>query len=458
MTRLWLRPLLVGIMVNLDMTGLKAAEAIVLPSSGDSCKSLATGSEFNAWRCPGPAGYSLVYNDSVMHAELTLAAGLGGKPSDREGVEWDPAALGIGSRIEWRMTDGKPFAAIVGRWRRAEEDTSNAAVIEELLVVKVTENGGCAVATVGALTYDAADAAREIADLRARTFRCGIDQLALDVNAGNSTVNHLDFRFGEHETLEHNGSLVKLSHSPSGEIEIRYLQPRRSLRVEPGTVLFRGHERAGKISGSAFLFKEGCAPAEYAVSGRRTDGVLVLEGVAPRREPRSCAAMMSAPSKSSRLVFTHEPLNEAMEVSQERLGMAQCGQCMSATVTAMQGVGTEHAHVTAAFTSEDRRDYCENWNVEPDRIATCLKDNAGDRGKVQEASANCKDLTVRPSSGGEYRFSRLGTDYGGPAPNWTDLATGKVECGARSCNSATATAQFTMLCPQAIPGWTGRRF
>jgi hypothetical protein len=456
MMRFWPRLLLAVVMVLEGLANLKAAEGIVLPSSGESCTSLASDSESSAWRCPGPGGYNLVYNDSVMHAGLTLAPAQ--EAEHLAGVEWAPAARGIGSRIEWRIAGGKPFAAIIGRWRRADEDTNNAAAIEELLIVKVTETGSCAVATVGALTSDAIVAAREIADLRAPTFRCGSHQPALDVNSSNSTVGHLDLRFGEHETLEHNGSLVELSHSPSGVIEIRYLQPRRSLKVQPGTLLFRGHEHAGKVSGSAFLFKEGCAPAAYEVSGRRTDGVLVLEGPAPRRDPRSCAVMTLATSKQSQLVFDHEPLSAMAESSKERLAMARCGQCMSATVNVIDGIGTDHAHVTAAVTSDDLRNYCENSNIDPDRVAACLKDFAGDQGKVQEASANCKDLTIRPSSGGEYRFYRIGTDYGGPAPNWTDLATGKVECEARSCNSAAATAQFTMLCPQAIPGWTGRHY
>jgi hypothetical protein len=149
---------------------------------------------------------------------------------------------------------------------------------------------------------------------------------------------------------------------------------------------------------------------------------------------------------------------EAAGVQTEWHVMAQCGQCVSATVKAIEGVGTEHARATAEVTTDDIRAYCGNLASGSDQLASCIKDNATEIGKVQEAKANCSDLTVKPSSGGEYKFSRMGVDYGSSAPTWINLANGKVECGARSCNSATATAHFKLLCPQAIAGWTGRHY
>ncbi len=305
------RLLLVGLMTISNQAVPKAAEGVVLPAKGEACKALVSETEISAWRCPGPSGYGFVYQDSIMHAGLAFLAPGQTRPSTAEGVEWPPAAEGIGSRIEWRMAKGKPFAAIIGRWRRTDDATLSAA-IEELLIVKVTANGGCAVAAVGALAAGALGTARDIADSRAASFRCGIDQPALNADAAGDSVGTLDGRFGPHEMLEHNGSLVELSRSPSGAVEIRYRQPRPSLKVEAGTLLFRGEERAGQITGTAFLFKVGCEPAEYRVAGRRTDGVLVLEGNAPRRTPGSCAVMAaSKATKPSRLVFSHEPITEA---------------------------------------------------------------------------------------------------------------------------------------------------
>ena len=42
---------------------------------------------------------------------------------------------------------------------------------------------------------------------------------------------------------------------------------------------------------------------------------------------------------------------------------------MSATVKVIEGVGTERARVTAEVTTEDVRDYCENWYPGADRLA-----------------------------------------------------------------------------------------
>ena len=90
--------------------------------------------------------------------------------------------------------------------------------------------------------------------------------------------------------------------------------------------------------------------------------------------------------------------------------------------------------------------------------ADCIRENSGEVDKTLRAEANCSDLTVKPASGGSYRFFAMGEDYGGRAPTWTNLASGKIECGARACNGANATSDFTLLCPNAIPGWSGRHY
>ena len=54
--------------------------------------------------------------------------------------------------MEWRLQDGKPVAAIVGRWRLADEQNgSNDFAVEGLLIIKVTPTSACAVAIIGGL-------------------------------------------------------------------------------------------------------------------------------------------------------------------------------------------------------------------------------------------------------------------------------------------------------------------
>ena len=84
--------------------------------------------------------------------------------------------------------------------------------------------------------------------------------------------------------------------------------------------LFQGQERGGQIQGEAFVFKAGCAPAGYRVTGRRTDGVLVLAGAAPHRG-RGCEIISeSTGSKHANLVFNYDPLLNSPDVGSAMSG------------------------------------------------------------------------------------------------------------------------------------------
>jgi hypothetical protein len=275
----------------------------------------------------------------------------------------------------------------------------------------------------------------------------------------------VDASFAPTETLDHNHSPMIMTRSKQGAIEIRYSEPRRALQIEPGTLLFQG-QRGGQIQGEAFVFKAGCAPAGYRVTGRRTDGVLVLAGAAPHRG-RGCEIVSeSTGSKHANLVFNYDPLLNSPDVGSAMSGpqvvtRAQCGQCVPASITSLEGVGTEHATVEARFTRQDIERYCRNEVTgapSASRLSDCIRENSSELDKTLRAEANCSDLTVKPTSGGSYKFFVIGEDYGGRVPTWTNLATGKVECGARACNGANATSDFALPCPTAIPGWSGRHY
>jgi hypothetical protein len=104
----------------------------------------------------------------------------------------------------------------------------------------------------------------------------------------------------------HNGSQVLVSEWKDGAIEITYDVPRAGLPVAQGTLLFKGTRSGAWYSGTAYIFKAGCSPAPYAVSGlkdQKKDKV-VLTGVAPHRDPRSCEVNGGAAnSQQSKLVF-----------------------------------------------------------------------------------------------------------------------------------------------------------
>jgi hypothetical protein len=147
-------PLLAALLLISATTATKANEAMVLPAKGDACKTLRSETEFSLWQCHGPAGYGFSYADSVMQGGLTFGLENGLNQLSRQDIHWAPANEGIGSRIEWRMSNGKPYAAIIGRWRHLDYPQTET-VLEELLVVKILPGDGCEVGTIGAFTPDA---------------------------------------------------------------------------------------------------------------------------------------------------------------------------------------------------------------------------------------------------------------------------------------------------------------
>lgn len=109
--------------------------------------------------------------------------------------------------------------------------------------------------------------------------------------------------------LFHNGSRTLFTRN-NGHVEIRYETPRPGLPVREGTLLFAGTYERGYYSGTAYTFKRGCEPAPYAVAGKDSGPGIVLVGVAPRRDSRSCAVIGdSASGNNSRLVFEFETEN-----------------------------------------------------------------------------------------------------------------------------------------------------
>ncbi|WP_114946504.1 hypothetical protein [Microvirga calopogonii] len=100
----------------------------------------------------------------------------------------------------------------------------------------------------------------------------------------------------------HNGSMM---HVNKGAGEIRYYEPKSSISgtVQQGTVLFRGEfknapglEARGIAEGTAYVFKKGCEPAPYPVSGTYNSYSITLKGAAPKRAKDSCAILEATKS------------------------------------------------------------------------------------------------------------------------------------------------------------------
>lgn len=109
------------------------------------------------------------------------------------------------------------------------------------------------------------------------------------------------------DLYDHNGSLMRLDDN-GGSVTIRYQNPKPSLRkhgVHRGTVLFRGRFEGRGLAGVAYVFRQGCEPAAYNVSGPASGGGRIyLAGAAPIRQKGSCRVTgYSERSGNARLVF-----------------------------------------------------------------------------------------------------------------------------------------------------------
>ena len=117
-------------------------------------------------RCPGRNGVTLFVNED--DARFDVDAGV-------DNNEWEsPSPLNqLGPQVEWRLEGGRPFA-IIYRYTISEAMPGGRSM---LAVESVGRTGrpGCLVALITA-TPAANARARQIADTRARTFRCRRDQ------------------------------------------------------------------------------------------------------------------------------------------------------------------------------------------------------------------------------------------------------------------------------------------
>ncbi len=107
---------------------------------------------------------------------------------------------------------------------------------------------------------------------------------------------------------DHNGSDMTIINN-DGDITIEYARPKSSMQrqgVRSGTVLFDGVIRGQTVEGHARVFRAGCEPVRYWVSGRwraRAER-LVLRGDAPKRGPGGCDVIgYQSSGSNARLVF-----------------------------------------------------------------------------------------------------------------------------------------------------------
>jgi len=130
--------------------------------------------DYGEWRCKGYRGIP-VY---MRAGDQRIHVSYGSRAKDEPAAAQTLASFnGEGSKIEWRIEKGKPFAAIM-RWSTTRTDEKGDPVEGETIVVTRLGKGGvCHVGYVdGRANGNAGDLAREIADKHARGFVCEKDK------------------------------------------------------------------------------------------------------------------------------------------------------------------------------------------------------------------------------------------------------------------------------------------
>lgn len=126
------------------------------------------------------------------------------------------------------------------------------------------------------------------------------------VVAALTTLSPLPVSASE-EMWMHNNSLMRFVFDEEEDLDIYYTVPRSGLEaigVQEGTRLFSGSISAGGyVGGTAYVFKAGCKPAAYNVSGKMVGNIMELYGSAPIWAKNSCHVIGYGNNHNSVLVF-----------------------------------------------------------------------------------------------------------------------------------------------------------
>jgi hypothetical protein len=113
---------------------------------------------------------------------------------------------------------------------------------------------------------------------------------------------------GELDIYEHNGSVINWF-VVNGEATATYATPKASLLtsgIQEGTVVFKGFEEGSRITGTAYTYRKGCAPAPYEVVGYFSGNNIVLSGPSPVRAKGGCDVLSyTLDSPNAKLVFKY---------------------------------------------------------------------------------------------------------------------------------------------------------
>jgi hypothetical protein len=156
-----------------------AVERAYTPLDLDKCrhKRGTDAEDYGSWRCRGFGGDTVFVSAGDERTYVSYGPGRGDTQAARETLA---AFNSAGNTVEWRIEhrNGKPRAfATILRWTTTVANNGDPIRGQVLVVTRLGPGGVCHVGYVDArANRNANDLAAQIADTRARAFRCGRDK------------------------------------------------------------------------------------------------------------------------------------------------------------------------------------------------------------------------------------------------------------------------------------------
>jgi hypothetical protein len=123
-----------------------ADESVFTPTNGPSCTHRSR-AQFGSWRCPGPRRYVAEYGDEGNIVGISIWM-LRPKHNGGRAINWRGAGRIFGDKLQWRINNGQPVAAILRIWRTETTLEGQEREVEEVIILRVSVDGACRVASI----------------------------------------------------------------------------------------------------------------------------------------------------------------------------------------------------------------------------------------------------------------------------------------------------------------------
>jgi hypothetical protein len=142
----------------------------------DKCPRLDVGNadegDSGSWLCKGYGNLKIYFAEGDLRDYLAF----GKTPKDHCAARQTFSGFNsVNSTVEWRLSKGKPIAAIQ-RWTESYDPEDSAKTKTWLVVTRIESNNSCHMAVVEGAFPNANVKAREIADTLAEKFVCGVSR------------------------------------------------------------------------------------------------------------------------------------------------------------------------------------------------------------------------------------------------------------------------------------------